>query len=40
MAFSLVVEMLNLRVGHRETPVHLRQPYVPEGGAPGPKPGA
>ena len=40
MAFSLFVEMLNLRAGHRETPVHLRQPYVAEDGAPGPKPGA
>ena len=29
MAFSLLVEMLNLRAGHREPPVHLRQPYVP-----------
>jgi predicted tellurium resistance membrane protein TerC len=29
MAFSLFVEMLNLRAGHREPPVHLRQPYVP-----------
>jgi predicted tellurium resistance membrane protein TerC len=28
MAFSLFVEMLNLRAGHRETPVHLRQAYV------------
>ncbi len=28
MAFSLFVEMLNLRAGHREEPVHLRQPYV------------
>jgi predicted tellurium resistance membrane protein TerC len=28
MAFSLFVEMLNLRAGHRERPVHLRQPYV------------
>jgi predicted tellurium resistance membrane protein TerC len=31
MAFSLGVEMLNLKAGHRETPVHLRQPYVEEG---------
>ena len=31
MAFSLCVEMLNLRAGHREAPVHLRQPYVPSG---------
>jgi len=30
MAFSLLVEMLNLRAGHRETPVHLRQAYVAE----------
>jgi len=28
MAFSLFVEMLNLRAGHREPPVQLRQPYV------------
>jgi predicted tellurium resistance membrane protein TerC len=28
MAFSLLVEMLNLKAGHRERPVHLRQPYV------------
>ena len=28
MAFSLFVEMLNLRAGHREKPVHLRQPYT------------
>ena len=39
MAFSLFVEMLNLRAGHREAPVHLRQPYVEEAGA-GRKPGA
>jgi predicted tellurium resistance membrane protein TerC len=32
MAFSLFVEMLNLRAGHREPPVHLRQPYVPDAG--------
>ena len=40
MAFSLFVEMLNLRAGHRgrpgrpEEPVHLRQPYAgePKGG--------
>ena len=25
MAFSLFVEMLNLKAGHRERPVHLRQ---------------
>jgi predicted tellurium resistance membrane protein TerC len=30
MAFSLGVEMLNLRAGHRATPVHLRQPYAPQ----------
>jgi predicted tellurium resistance membrane protein TerC len=29
MAFSLGVELLNLKAGRRETPVHLRQPYVP-----------
>ena len=40
MAFSLFVEMLNLRAGHREEPVHLRQPYVEEGGDPARKPGA
>jgi predicted tellurium resistance membrane protein TerC len=28
MAFSLFVEMLNLKAGHRAPPVHLRQPYV------------
>ena len=28
--FSLLVEMLNLKAGHRERPVHLRQPYVAE----------
>jgi predicted tellurium resistance membrane protein TerC len=28
MAFSLFVEMLNLKARHREPPVHLRQPYV------------
>jgi predicted tellurium resistance membrane protein TerC len=33
MAFSLFVEMLNLKAGHREPPVHLRQPYVPGPGA-------
>jgi len=38
MAFSLFVEMLNLRAGHREAPVHLRQPYV-EGDAPAAKRG-
>ena len=30
MAFSLLVEMLNLRAGHRDVPVHLRQPFVEE----------
>ena len=30
MAFSLAVELLNLKAGHRDVPVHLRQPYVPE----------
>jgi len=30
MAFSLFVEMLNLRARHREEPVHLRQAYVAE----------
>jgi predicted tellurium resistance membrane protein TerC len=30
MAFSLGVELLNLKAGHREPPVHLRQPYVSE----------
>ena len=43
MAFSLFVEMLNLRAGHRETapeaPVHLRQPYVAEDETPA-RPGA
>ena len=40
MAFSLFVEMLNLRAGHREDePVHLRQPYVAKDSSPGP-PGA
>jgi len=34
MAFSLFVEMLNLKAGHRETPVQLRQRYAAEGGAP------
>jgi predicted tellurium resistance membrane protein TerC len=34
MAFSVVVEMLNLRVrGRKAEPVHLRQPYSE--GAPG-----
>jgi predicted tellurium resistance membrane protein TerC len=30
MAFSLGVEMLNLKAGHRERPVHLRQAYAKE----------
>jgi predicted tellurium resistance membrane protein TerC len=34
MAFSLFVETLNLRAGHREQPVHLRQPYVAEDAKP------
>jgi len=34
MAFSLFVELLNLRAGHREPPVHLRQPYVAAGDPP------
>jgi predicted tellurium resistance membrane protein TerC len=37
MAFSLFVELLNLKAGHREQPVHLRQPYTsepPSGGSP------
>jgi predicted tellurium resistance membrane protein TerC len=38
MAFSLFVEMLNLRAGHREEPVHLRQPYV-AGASSAPKDG-
>jgi predicted tellurium resistance membrane protein TerC len=33
MAFSLFVELLNLKAGRREPPVHLRQPYV--AGPPG-----
>jgi predicted tellurium resistance membrane protein TerC len=32
MAFSLFVEALNLKAGHRERPVHLRQAYVSEKG--------
>jgi predicted tellurium resistance membrane protein TerC len=35
MAFSLLVEMLNLRVRHRDAPVHLRQPYSEEPGGGG-----
>jgi predicted tellurium resistance membrane protein TerC len=34
MAFSLFVETLNLRAGHREAPVHLRQAYVAEDAKP------
>ncbi len=30
MAFSLFVELLNLKAGHRDVPVHLRQAYVSE----------
>jgi predicted tellurium resistance membrane protein TerC len=38
MAYSIGVEMLNLRLRRRrEKPVHLRTPYV-EGGTPGPDP--
>ena len=40
MAFSLFVEMLNLRAGHREAPVHLRQPYVTGADEPPAKPRA
>jgi predicted tellurium resistance membrane protein TerC len=32
MAFSLGVELLNLKAGHRKPPIHLRQPYVSEKG--------
>jgi predicted tellurium resistance membrane protein TerC len=32
MAFSLSVEILNLKAGHRGRPVHLRQPYAPNKG--------
>jgi len=35
MAFSLFVEMLNLRAGHRASPVHLRHPYAPGPETPG-----
>jgi len=31
MAFSLAVEMLNLKAGHRGAPVHLRHPYSSAG---------
>ena len=34
MAFSLGVEMLNLRIRARAAAVHLRQPYVPDVGKP------
>jgi predicted tellurium resistance membrane protein TerC len=34
MAFSLLVELLNLKAGHRDVPVHLRQAYVSEKAAP------
>ena len=40
MAFSLFVEMLNLRASRREPPVHLRQPYVEPAGGPPASPGA
>jgi predicted tellurium resistance membrane protein TerC len=41
MAFSLFVEMLNLRAGHRkEEPVHLRQAYVEGSEEPAAKPRA
>ncbi len=40
MAFSLFVEMLNLRAGHRDAPVHLRQPYVTGADEPPAKPRA
>ena len=34
MAFSVLVEVLNLRARKvPQEPVHLRQPYVPEGGS-------
>ena len=32
MAFSVMVEMLNLRLRRRGAPVHLHQPYVEEKG--------
>jgi len=38
MAFSLFVEFLNLRAGHRAKPVHLRQAYAQEAPSGGPKP--
>ena len=34
MGFSVFVEALNLRARRRTKPVHLRQPYIPEGEAP------
>jgi predicted tellurium resistance membrane protein TerC len=34
MAFSLAVEMLNLKAGHRDAPVHLRAPYAAESAPP------
>ncbi len=37
MAFSLFVEFLNLRAGHRDKPVHLRQAYAEESPAGGNK---
>jgi hypothetical protein len=30
MAFSVLVEMLNLRLHRRTTPVRLHQPYIDE----------
>ena len=42
MAFSLLVEMLNMRMRKRQAPVHLHQTYVEEGAgaAAGDPPGA
>ena len=37
MAFSLLVELLNLKAGHRERPVHLPEPCVPEIGGSSPE---
>jgi predicted tellurium resistance membrane protein TerC len=33
MAFSVMVEMLNLRMGRKNTPVKLHQPYVEDAGS-------
>jgi hypothetical protein len=33
MAFSVFVEMINLRVRARAKPVELREPYITEGGS-------